>query len=51
MVSVLDRKLLRDLMRLKGQALTIALVGAVGVANFIRLRSAGRALGDSKAGL
>jgi putative ABC transport system permease protein len=48
MVSVLDRKLLRDLMRLKGQALTIALVVAVGVANYITLRSAWRALGDSK---
>ena len=46
MVSVLDRKLLRDLMRLKGQALTIALVVAVGVANYITLRSAWRALGD-----
>ncbi|NNE20166.1 MAG: FtsX-like permease family protein [Myxococcales bacterium] len=49
MVSVLDRKLLRDLMRLKGQAFTIALVVAVGVANYITLRSAWRALGDSKA--
>lgn len=49
MVSVLDRKLLRDLMRLKGQALTIALVVAVGVANYITLKSAWRALGDSKA--
>ncbi|MBT8480022.1 MAG: FtsX-like permease family protein [Myxococcales bacterium] len=48
-MSVLDRKLLRDLMRLKGQALTIALVVAVGVANYITLRSAWRALGDSKA--
>jgi len=48
MVKVLDRKLLRDLMRLKGQALTIALVVAVGVANYITLRSAWRALGDSK---
>lgn len=48
MVKVLDRKLLRDLSRLKGQALTIALVVAVGVANYITLRSAWRALGDSK---
>ncbi|MDH4281302.1 MAG: ABC transporter permease [Myxococcales bacterium] len=47
-MKVLDRKLLRDLMRLKGQALTIALVVAVGVANYITLRSAWRALGDSK---
>ena len=49
MVNVLDRKLLRDLMRLKGQAFTIALVVAVGVANYITLRSAWRALGDSRA--
>jgi putative ABC transport system permease protein len=48
-VNVLDRKLFRDLMRLKGQALTIALVVAVGVANYITLRSAWRALGDSRA--
>ena len=49
MVSLLDRKLLRDLLRLKGQALTIALVVAVGVANYITLRSAWRALGQSQA--
>ena len=49
MVNVLDRKLFRDLMRLKGQAFTIALVVAVGVANYITLRSAWRALGDSRA--
>ena len=48
-MNVLDRKLVRDLMRLKGQALTIALVVAVGVANYITLRSAWRALGDSRA--
>ncbi len=48
MVNVLDRKLFRDLMRLKGQAFTIALVVAVGVANYITLRSAWRALGDSQ---
>jgi putative ABC transport system permease protein len=48
-VNVLDRKLFRDLTRLKGQALTIALVVAVGVANYITLRSAWRALGDSRA--
>jgi putative ABC transport system permease protein len=49
MVNVLDRKLLRDLTRLKGQAFTIALVVAVGVANYITLRSAWRALGESRA--
>jgi len=48
-VKVLDRKLLRDLTRLKSQAFTIALVVAVGVANYITLKSAWRALGDSRA--
>ncbi len=38
MVSALDRKLLRDLKRMRGQALTIALVMAVGIACFIALR-------------
>jgi len=49
MVKVLDRKLLRDLTRLRSQAFTIALVVAVGVANYITLKSAWRALGDSRA--
>ena len=49
MVKVLDRKLIRDLMRLKSQVFTIALVVAVGVANYITLKSAWRALGDSRA--
>lgn len=49
MVKSLDRKLLRDLLHLKGQALTIALVVAVGVANYITLRSAWRALETSRA--
>ncbi|MFZ1864498.1 MAG: ABC transporter permease [Polyangiales bacterium] len=48
MVKVLDRKLLRDLLHLRGQALTIALVVAVGVANYITLRSAWRALEMSR---
>ncbi len=48
-MSVLDRKLFRDLTRLKAQSLTIALVVAVGVANYITLRSAWHALGDSRA--
>lgn len=48
-MKVLDRKLLRDLTRLKSQAFTIALVVAVGVANYITLKSAWRALGDSRA--
>ncbi|MGD8316853.1 MAG: ABC transporter permease [Myxococcales bacterium] len=45
----LDRKLFRDLLHLKGQAFTIALVVAVGVANYITLRSAWRALETSRA--
>jgi putative ABC transport system permease protein len=48
-VNLLDRKLFRDLMRLKGQALTIALVVGVGVASYITLRTAWRALGQSRA--
>ncbi len=35
MVSALDRKLFRDLIRLKGQLLTIALVVACGIATFV----------------
>ncbi|MCC6750583.1 MAG: ABC transporter permease [Deltaproteobacteria bacterium] len=38
MVSALDRKLLRDLLALKGQVLTIALVVACGVASYITTR-------------
>ena len=49
MVSLLDRKLLRDLYRLRGQALTIALVVGVGVGSYITLRTAWRALGQSRA--
>jgi len=37
-VSPLDRKLLRDLFRLKGQLLTIALVVACGIAAFVSLK-------------
>lgn len=48
-MNLLDRKLFRDLMRLKGQALTIALVVGVGVASYITLRTAWRALGQSRA--
>jgi putative ABC transport system permease protein len=48
-VKSLDRKLLRDLLHLRGQALTIALVVAVGVANYITLRSAWRSLEASRA--
>jgi putative ABC transport system permease protein len=40
MVRALDRKLWRDLRRMSGQALTIALVVACGVASYVTLRSA-----------
>lgn len=48
-MNLLDRKLFRDLLRLKGQALTIALVVGVGVASYITLQTAWRALGQSRA--
>ena len=38
MVSALDRKLIRDLRRLKGQLFTIALVVACGIAAFVSLK-------------
>jgi putative ABC transport system permease protein len=40
MVRSLERKLLRDLLRLRGQMITIALVVAAGIAAFISLRGA-----------
>ena len=40
MVTTLHRKLLRDLVRMRGQALTIAVVVACGIASFVTLRSA-----------
>lgn len=49
MVSALDRKLLRDLMRLRGQVVTIALVMACGIATYVCLRSTWASLGSSKA--
>jgi putative ABC transport system permease protein len=48
MVSALDRKLLRDLGRLKGQVLTIALVVACGIASFAALRSTFHSLIESR---
>ena len=48
MVSALDRKLLRDLLQLKGQVVTIALVVASGVAVFIALRSTYESLISSR---
>jgi len=47
-VNALDRKLFRELVRLRGQALTIAIVVASGVACYIALQSAWRALYHSR---
>jgi putative ABC transport system permease protein len=47
-VNVLDRKLFREVARLRGQALTIAVVVASGVACYISLQSAWRALYESR---
>ncbi len=47
-MNVLDRKLFREVVRLRGQALTIAVVVASGVACYISLQSAWRALYDSR---
>lgn len=47
-MNALDRKLFREVLRLRGQALTIAIVVASGVACYISLRSAWRALYESR---
>jgi putative ABC transport system permease protein len=47
-VNALDRKLFREVVRLRGQALTIAVVVASGVACYISLQSAWRALYESR---
>ena len=47
-MNALDRKLFREVLRLRGQALTIAVVVASGVACYISLQSAWRALYDSR---
>lgn len=47
-MKALDRKLVREVLRLRGQALTIAVVVASGVACYISLQSAWRALYDSR---
>lgn len=47
-MSALDRKLFREVMKLRGQALTIAVVVASGVACYISLQSAWEALYDSR---
>lgn len=43
-IHPLDRKLLRDLWRMRGQALAIALVAMCGIASFITMRSSYEAL-------
>lgn len=43
-MTALYRKLLRDLTRMRGQALTIAIVVACGIASFVTLRTAYRSL-------
>jgi putative ABC transport system permease protein len=48
-MSSLDRKLLRDLWQMKGQALAIGLVLACGVATFVMALSAMAALSDTQA--
>ncbi|MEZ0332422.1 MAG: ABC transporter permease, partial [Gemmatimonadales bacterium] len=47
-MSTLDRKLLRDLVQLKGQVLTVALVAACGVAGFVTFQSTWDSLERSK---
>jgi putative ABC transport system permease protein len=50
MVRALDRKLLRDLIHLKGQVVTVALVVACGIAGYVAFRSTWHSLEYSKAG-
>ena len=47
-MNALDRKLFREVLRLRGQAITIAIVVASGVACYISLQSAWRALYESR---
>ncbi|MBW2509503.1 MAG: FtsX-like permease family protein [Deltaproteobacteria bacterium] len=47
-MKAIDRKLFREVLRLRGQALTIAIVVASGVACYISLQSAWRALYESR---
>jgi putative ABC transport system permease protein len=49
MVKALDRKLLRDLVHLKGQVVTVALVVACGIAGYVAFRSTWHSLKLSKA--
>jgi putative ABC transport system permease protein len=47
-VSALDRKLLRDVLELKGQLVTIALVVACGISSYVTMRTAYRSLLHSR---
>ncbi len=49
MVKMLDRKLLRDLVQLKGQVVTIALVVASGITSYVSLQATWDSLEFSKA--
>ena len=49
MIAVLDRKLLRDLVRLRGQLIAIALVIACGIALFVGMRSVMASLESARA--
>ena len=48
MVSQLNRKLLRDLVGMRGQAITILLVVACGITSYITMRSAYDSLQSSR---
>ena len=39
-LSVLDRKLLRDLWHMRGQVITVALIVASGIATYVTMRGA-----------
>jgi putative ABC transport system permease protein len=47
-VSALNRKLLRDLVHLKGQVVTVALVVACGIAGYVAFQSTWDSLEHSK---
>ncbi len=48
MISALDRKLIRDLLSLRGQVITIALVVACGISSYITMRTAYDSLVQSR---
>ena len=43
-MKALDRKLIRDILRLRGQVIAIALVVACGIASFVTMMSAYQSL-------